>query len=185
LAKRRKAPKRREQVELKPPPGLTAEQQRFVHEYDANGGNGTQAYLAAYPECKSVNAAAVNASKLLRNTKIREPINTLAAARFKRLQMSGDEALALEALSARADIRELYDEHGKLLPIAAWPDSIARCVKSIRPGPFGDTIVLEDRHQARRVVLEATGKLKNPIAAGALSLARLLTGDYTEADAEG
>lgn len=164
--------------------GLTTEQQRFVHEYDANGGNGTQAYLASHPDCKSQNAAAACASRMLRNAKVRDQINQLAAARFKRLQMTGDEALALEALSARADIRELYDEHGKLLPIKDWPDTIARCVKSVRPGPFGDTIILEDRHAARRVVLEATGKLKNPIAAGALSLARLLTGDYTEADAE-
>ena len=32
---------------------------------------------------------------------------------------------------AYSDIRQLYDEKGKLLPIKRWPDDIARCVKSI------------------------------------------------------
>jgi hypothetical protein len=165
--------------------GLTGTQQRFVIEYDNNGGNGTRAYLVSHATtCKSEATAATNAWRMLRNAKVRSALAKLEEARHRRLQMTGDEALMLEALAARADIRELYDEQGRLLPIKHWPDSIARCVVSIRPGPFGDIIVLESKHAARRTVLEATGKLKNPVERGMLSLARLLTGDYTEEDAQ-
>jgi phage terminase small subunit len=32
---------------------------------------------------------------------------------------------------AYSDIRQLYDEDGRLLPIKQWPDDIARCVRSV------------------------------------------------------
>lgn len=39
--------------------------------------NGTQAYLKAYKRCESENAAAVNASKLLRNAKVKQAVKKL------------------------------------------------------------------------------------------------------------
>lgn len=95
--------------------------------------------------------------------------------------MDGDEALARVALDARADMRDLYDDNGQLLKPHQWPDSIANSVKAYKPGPNGDTVVLNDSLAARRVILEQTGKLKNPLA-GMASLAKLLAGDLTEDD---
>jgi len=153
-----------------------------VHEYDSNGGNGTRAYLAAYPEMTSAAVAASSAWRLLRNEKVRDSLAALRAARWKRLAMSGDEALALVALEARVDLRELFDEKGELLPVCAWPDSVACCVKAIRPGPFGTTIVLTDPHAARRLILEQTGALKNPIVGAAASIAKILAGNFSDED---
>lgn len=45
-----------------------------------------------------------------------------------------------------------------------WPDSIAVSVKAIQPEPFGTKIVLNDKPAARRIILELTGKVKNPLA---------------------
>lgn len=42
-----------------------------------------------------------------------------------------DRVLREAGRLAYSDIRELYDEQGKLLPIKSWPDDIARCVKSV------------------------------------------------------
>jgi Terminase small subunit len=137
--------------------------------------------LAAYPTCKSRAAAAAAASRLLRIVKVKEAIDALAAARWKRLAMTGDEAAALVANDARADVRQLFDENSKLLPVRDWPDSIARSVKAIRPGPFGTTIVLNDSLAARRIVLEQTGKLKTAVGGGG-DLARLLAGDFADTD---
>jgi hypothetical protein len=41
---------------------LTPRQEAFIREYDANG-NGTRAYMASHPECRSVGAAAVEAHR--------------------------------------------------------------------------------------------------------------------------
>lgn len=151
----------------------------FVAAYDANGGNGTRAYLAAYPETTDPMVAASCAYKLLRIAQIKDRIAALAAARFKRLAMSGDEALSLVAGDARADIRELFDDHGVLLPVHLWPDSVARSVRAVKPSAFGIAVTLNDSLAARRIILEQSGKLKNPL--GQLGdLARLLAGDYSD-----
>ena len=84
---------------------------------------------------------------------------------------------------ARADIRELFDRERRLLPMSRWPDSIAVSVKAIQPGPFGTKIVLNDKLAARRIILEQTGKLKNPLSRGR-TLARILTGDFDSEDDE-
>jgi hypothetical protein len=94
------------------PQALTRQQEAFIYEYDGHGGNGTRAYLAAYPACRSISAAAANACRLLRTDKIAARVDELRAARRQRLQMDGDEVLGRVALDARADPRELFDEKG-------------------------------------------------------------------------
>jgi hypothetical protein len=162
------------------PAELTAEQLAFVHAYDANGGNGTRAYREVYPGCSSDVVAASSAWRLLRIEKVSALVAKLQTARFVRMQMTGDEALALTAAAGRADVRELYGDDGKMLPIHLWPDHLARAVTSIRPGPFGDTVTFESRTANRRIVLEATGKLKNPIAGAVTNLARILAGNFDD-----
>lgn len=157
--------------------------EHFLREYDANGGNGTRAYLASHPNCTNRRTAAVQAARLLTKPNIQEVLRVRAEARWKRVAMSGDEAAALVAADARADIRELYDDRGHLLPMQAWPDSIARSVKAIRPGKDGTTVVLNDSLAARRIILEQTGRLKQ--AAGVGDLARLLAGGDTDDNPEG
>jgi hypothetical protein len=103
-------------------------------------------------------------------------VDELRAARWKRLQMSGDEAMSLLAGDARADIRELYDEQGRLLPVRAWPDDVARSVRGIKPGPFGDTILLNDSKDARKFIAEQTGAAKS-LAGGLDALAEAIKGD--------
>lgn len=93
--------------------------------------------------------------------------------------MDADEALYLVSCDARADIRELFDHKGHLLPMQQWPDSIANSVKAIHPGPSGTRIVLNDKLAARRIILEQTGKLKNAAGSGR-TLARILAGDFEE-----
>ncbi len=159
--RRQREPTHPTSSQLKSDPGLTPGQEAFIHEYDGNGRNGTRAYLATHPNCRSGNAAAVEAWRYLRIPKIKERIDSLAAARWKRLAMDGDEALARVAGDARADLRRLFDENGELLPVHEWPDSVAQSVKAIRPGPFGTTVVLNDSLAARRIIIEQTSKLKS------------------------
>lgn len=73
----------------------------FVEEYMANGGNATRAYLAAYPRCRSENAAAVNGRRLLRKTQIQAAI---------RERQSADPRIASREEIQRFWSDQLYDE---------------------------------------------------------------------------
>lgn len=55
---------------------LTEKQKAFCREYFTNGGNGTQAYLAAYDSNSPVSAA-IEANRLLDKTEIQDYINSL------------------------------------------------------------------------------------------------------------
>ena len=60
-------------------------QDLFVKEY-LKDLNGTQAYIRAGYKVKDENTAAVNASKLLRNTKVQEKIQVAMKEREKRTE---------------------------------------------------------------------------------------------------
>lgn len=143
----------------RPPIGLTDVQRAFVLEYLANNYNATEAYLACHPKAKRTTAAA-EGYRYLRNPEIATFMAAEKAARLERLRMDGDEALSLIALSARADIREAFDSTGKMLPLHSWPPSLRLAVKGIKPGPFGDTILLHDGLKARELMAIAGGKLR-------------------------
>lgn len=140
---------------------LTAKQRLFVAEYLANGHNATRAYMACHPKCLSYDAARVKAHETVTNGNVQRAIALAQAARFKRLEMNGDEAIALLSLSARADIKDIYDpETGALLPVHQWPDSVRLAVKSVKAN--GD-IVLHDGLRARELMAQAAGRIKNTV----------------------
>ena len=96
---------------------------------------------------------------MLRKVKVQRFLAREQAPRFDRLRMDADEALYLLSCDARADIRELFDEEGRILPIHQWPDSIALSVKIFRPGRHGARIVLNNKVAALKIILEHTGWL--------------------------
>ena len=118
-------------------PELTPFEAFFVEAYILNGGNATRAYRAARgggPSSVKDSTCAVEGCKLLRLPKVRTALEARRQARFQALQMEGDEALALLAVRARANLADAYDERGKLLPFHLWPESLqfacrARCDK--------------------------------------------------------
>ena len=68
---------------------LTPKQKIFADEYLIDL-NATRAYKVAYPSCKKDEAAAVNGSKLLRNTKVAEYIQERMKDREKRTEITQD-----------------------------------------------------------------------------------------------
>lgn len=157
--------------------GLSATMLAFVHAYDTNGNNGVKAYQAIHPKTKP-RSAATEAWKLLRNPDIAAKLTELRRARWQRLAMDADEALATVSQNARADIRELFGKGWTLLPPSEWPESIARCVKGIRPGVAGTAVVLNDALAACRIILELHGEVETPAEVLGSTIARILAGHY-------
>jgi hypothetical protein len=181
-APKAKAPKRAEKAVLVTPAvmeELNLQQKDFVRLYDKYLGNGARAYAEAYPGCESYGAACAAASRLLRSVNVRSAVDALRAKRWERMQMSGDEALALMGNNARADVRQLFDDNGELLKPQDWPDDVAAAVESV--DLVNGKVKLASKAQAQRVILEQTGKLKNPLEGGFDRLAMLLGDKFEEA----
>lgn len=74
--------------------------------------------------------------------------------------MEADEAMALLSTIARADILELFDENGDMLPVHLWPASIRLAVKTVRCSRSGVSITLHDALRACELIATAAGRLK-------------------------
>lgn len=140
---------------------LSPKHKAFCLEYLRNGFNATRAYMAAYPKAKTTTAA-VSGFHLIRNPKVAAYMAGAIEKHWKGLQMEGDEALARVALDARADLRMIVDDNGIRRRIEDWPHELANSAESVEFDEVGcvKRVRLVSKLQARRTILEQTGKLK-------------------------
>lgn len=96
---------------------LTAKQQRFVAEYLIDLNQTQAAIRAGYSE----KTAAEQASRLLTNVKVSEAVQAAMKARSERTDIDADWVLKRLARDATADLADLYDDAGQLLPVKEWP----------------------------------------------------------------
>jgi phage terminase small subunit len=108
--------------------GASARRRKFVLEYCRNG---FRASAAAVKAGYSEKSARCIGSQLLNDPDIVKHIKELTRKHFKALQMDADETLARIAAVARADVRKLFDDSGKLVPIVDLDDDIARAIQSV------------------------------------------------------
>lgn len=96
---------------------LTPKQSRFVDEYLIDL-NATQAAIrAGYSE---KNASRI-ASELIDKTHVRNAIETKRAERSQETKIDAAWVLMRLAAEATADIADLYNDDGELLPVKQWP----------------------------------------------------------------
>jgi phage terminase small subunit len=131
---------------------LTPNQALFCSEY-LKDRNATKAYLVAYPNCKSENAAAVEGHRLLRNPKVHKYLeNELQIVRLRN-SIATDNILREEALICFFDIRKLFDEEGKLIPPNLLPEEVSRIISHLeikeRPVKEGDEWITETTYKYR------------------------------------
>jgi phage terminase small subunit len=133
----------------------------FVRVYLANGGNATLAYQAAYPAANK-ETAAVNGWHLLRNTKIKAQIRSGWEKALAKRKIEADTVIGMVIDEATADIRELYGADEKLLPPPQWPTRMTHCIQSVDLDK--GRIKLTDQSNARKFLLELSGRTRNAVA---------------------
>lgn len=87
---------------------LTEKQKLFCDEYLIDL-NITRAYKAAYPSCKSDEAAASNGNRLIRNDKVKDYIAERIKEREQRTEITQDQVLKELAKIAFANITDFVD----------------------------------------------------------------------------
>lgn len=114
------------------PSGLTDRQRLFCHAYANNGGNGKQAAIeAGYSE----HTAEQQASRALRNVKVRAYLDPLLEARVKKMELRADRLDArLAAIAYRElDPADLVDaETGEAKKLSEIPEEARRSVAGVK-----------------------------------------------------
>ena len=96
---------------------LNPKQRLFVAEY-LKDLNATQAAIrCGYAE----RSAEVTGSRLLSNDKIKAAVADAMAKRSEKTLIDANWVLERLALEAEADIADIYDDNGALLPVKKWP----------------------------------------------------------------
>lgn len=138
--------------------GLTLAQYAFCLSYLSNGFNATRAYLDSHAGA-AYSTAMCEGQRSTRNPKIAAYLASALEAHWKAEQMSGEEALARIARTARFNVAQLFDSVGKLLPPSEWPHEAGELVEAIDADR--GKVKLPSRLAALRTVAEVTGKVKS------------------------
>lgn len=133
---------------------LTEKQKRFADEYLIDL-NATRAYKAVYTRVKNDSTAAVNASKLLRNTNVSAYIEKRMAERSKRTEVKQDDVvkeLAKIGFAQITDYVEIENAGGYckviIKPTDGLPSDKVGAIAGIKEGTNGIEIKMNDKVKA-------------------------------------
>lgn len=129
---------------------MTDKQKIFADEYLVDL-NATRAYRVAYPRIKSDDTAAVNGSKLLRNTKVAAYISERMKERQKRTEVTQDmvvQELAAIAFARATDYAKVEDGCVTIVPTDDLSAGQIRAIAGIKEGANGIEIKLNDKEKA-------------------------------------
>lgn len=144
---------------------LTPKQKIFADEYLIDL-NATRAYKVAYPKVKKDEAAAVNGSKLLRNTKVAEYIQKRMDDRSKRTEITQDRVLQELAKIGFANVTDYVTiVHGCVIvksTAEVSPDKLG-AIAGIKEGANGIEIKLNDKGKALELIGQHLGMFKSKV----------------------
>lgn len=165
---------------------LTPKQKIFADEYLIDL-NATRAYKVAYPSCKKDEAAAVNGSKLLRNTKVAEYIQERMKDREKRTEITQDWVLEELRKIASANgtdfahvVREPVIRNNsyvvdpdtgqmqtrdvvRIIPTEELPEEKRAAISAIKETKFGINVKTYDRVRALELLGRHLGMFKDKV----------------------
>ena len=106
---------------------LTDKQKLFVQEYLVDLNATRAAARAGY----SAKTSEQLGHQLLKKAWVRDAIQVAMDQRSAKIEITSDAVLQELAKLAFVDIRELFDDHGRLLPPHQLPDNIAPAISSV------------------------------------------------------
>lgn len=160
---------------------MTEKQKIFADEYLIDL-NATRAYRVAYPSVKK-EAAAVNGSKLLRNTKVAAYIQERMQERQKRTEITQDrvlQELAAIAFAKATDYAEIKNECVRIKDTAELDEQQVRALAGIEEGKFGIKVKLNDKEKALELLGRHLGMFKDKLEVSGLEEEKKKLGDILE-----
>lgn len=109
---------------------MTEAQKRFCDEYILDF-NATRAYRAAYPKCKTDEAASAAGSRMLGNVNVQKYIQEQKENLKEKINVTQEQVINQLARIAFGDIRKLYNDSGGLKNIQDLDDDAAAIISGI------------------------------------------------------
>ena len=156
---------------------LTEKQKRFADEYIIDL-NATRAYKVAYPNVKNDETAAVNASKLLRNTKVKEYIDKRIDERAKRTEVTQDKVVKELAKIGFAKITDYIEiGYGGIVKVKATddiPKDKVGAIAGIKEGQNGIEIKMNDKVKALELLGRHLGMFTDKLQVDGTAVVQIL-----------
>ena len=133
--------------------------------------NATRAYKVAYPSIKKDEIAAVNGSKLLRNTKVADYIQKRMQDRQKRTEITQDrvlEELAAIAFARATDFAEIKGGCVIIKDTSGLSEQQIKAIAGIKEGKFGIELKLNDKEKALELLGRHLGMFKDRVEVSGL-----------------
>lgn len=149
---------------------MTKKQKIFADEYLIDL-NATRAYKVAYPSIKKDEIAAVNGSKLLRNTKVADYIQKRMQDRQKRTEITQDrvlEELAAIAFARATDFAEIKGRCVIIKDTSGLSEQQIKAIAGIKEGKFGIELKLNDKEKALELLGRHLGMFKDRLEVSGL-----------------
>ena len=149
---------------------MTKKQKIFADEYRIDL-NATRAYKVAYPSIKKDEIAAVNGSKLLRNTKVADYIQKRMQDRQKRTEITQDrvlEELAAIAFARATDFAEIKGGCVIIKDTSGLSEQQIKAIAGIKEGKFGIELKLNDKEKALELLGRHLGMFKDRLEVSGL-----------------
>lgn len=138
---------------------LTAKQQKFIDEYLIDL-NATRAYKAAYPKCKSDEAANAASSRLLRNVKVQEQITKEQQDIQDRTKITQDRVVQELAKIAFSNATDYVEVVTRPIKHRYWDDKKKEYVYE-EGDVYEQDIILKDTKQLTDDQKAAISSIKN------------------------
>ena len=161
---------------------MTKKQKIFADEYLIDL-NATRAYKVAYPSIKKDEIAAVNGSKLLRNTKVADYIQKRMQDRQKRTEITQDrvlEELAAIAFARATDFAEIKGGCVIIKDTSGLSEQQIKAIAGIKEGKFGIELKLNDKEKALELLGRHLGMFKDRVEVSGLEEEKKKLGDILE-----
>lgn len=139
--------------------GLSPKHRRFVIEYLVDQNGKAAAIRAGYSPVSAESTASV----ILSDPKVRATVDAALEQRAKEAGASVEEVVTILTRVAKADLRRVVDEHGRVLPLQEIPEDLAAAISSIEVEElFGTQEAIGPRGGVRkeRVQIGYTTKVK-------------------------
>ena len=144
---------------------ITEKQKLFADEYLIDL-NATRAYRVAYKSIKTDEAAAVNASRLLRNANVAAYIQQQMDARQIRTEVTQDMVIEELAAIAFAKVTDYANiRHGQVIlkDTQELSDTQIKALAGIKDGKFGVEVKLNDKEKALELLGRHLGMFKDRV----------------------
>lgn len=162
---------------------MTKNQKIFVDEYLVDL-NATRAYKKAYPNIKNDEAAAVNGSKLLRNTKVVAEIEKRMKDREKRTEVTQDKVvkeLARLAFTDRTSIVKVTSGSLRIKSFDELTEDQKACISGAKETKFGIEVTFYNKEKALEMLGRHLGLFNDKLEVkGQVNVANPFSGLSTE-----